>query len=161
MTRDPLKNSIIVSNQWGPLQSFVEDRIIEPIIEQAKAIFNGPGTVLEQFHEVGETVFRRFTTHPELTFALFDIKNSRSGTHKQCEFEKRQAFILDLVEHFRRGMELGVYKKTSPAIMAQIYFGAISSIFETALIQGELADPEVVVPVLNDLISTGFCKQEH
>lgn len=143
-------------SDWHDLICFIEDRIVDPIEKAVDEILNSQTPTHLKLQRIGEVIFRHFAGQKELSFALFEIKNSREGTHKVYEFEKRNLFVQKLTDHFREGIAEGVYRSKMPQVMAEVYFGALSFIFESSIFRGELVKMNEFVAQFTDLISNGF-----
>jgi len=90
--------------------TFVDEQTLEPFLEEAEAIFTGPGTAEERLAAHVLSVFRMVEASKPLLYALY-IQESVAGVRREAKIRRHDRMLASLVKVFEQGIKSREFRK--------------------------------------------------
>ena len=138
---------------------FVVDRTFEPLKQAILELSESDLPPEEQLAKMIEWVFSTLYEDRALIVALVPAKQASSN--REGHRARHLGFVGAIEAVIRKGVGSGAFRDLDPALVSEIFFGAIRGMADSMVESGEFLPPEQVVPIFNGLLLGGLCTAGH
>lgn len=133
---------------------FVEERTFAPLLESLEEIAAADRSPSDKMRAMAHEVFARVYDNRALVVAL--IPEKHVDAHREGQLGRRNRGRDCLVRAVREGVDNGISRDLPPALVSEIFLGAVTGMVDTMVFNDEFRKPEEVVPTLMEVFLGGL-----